>query len=311
MSQVNEHRQQIRSIAQQNAALVVNTQSRRGRRLHARAKDLLQRREVPIVANHSVRDPVRLRDVVRELVQRGTKLVIVGGGDGTISSIVDELVYRDTVLGILPFGTANSFARTLGIPMAIDRAVEIIATGKVIDVDLGKIGNDYFANSSALGLSGAITRSRFGMLKRYFGRASYPLTGVMQFCVHRSFRCTLRYQDQSETLDAFDVLIANGRYQGGVLAAPQASVESRDLVVRVIKGPNKGRLVRAWWRTLLGKPPDVSSVHVVRVRDVWIDADPPQYVAIDGELSTQTAIRASIAANALKVLVPPDFDPHT
>lgn len=293
--------------AARSAALVVNTRSRRGRQLYTQARRLLQQRGMTLIAEYPVRDPGRLPEIVKEVIARGARLVVVGGGDGTISSIVDEFAYRDAVLGILPLGTANSFARTLGIPVEVDAAVEVIAAGKIVDVDLGKIDDDYFANASAFGLSSAIGRSRLGLLKRYLGRASYPIVGAVKFLSHRAFCCRLIYADRTVTVAALDVLIANGRYQGGTLAAPEASVESRDLVIKIIKGPRKWNLIKAWALTALGAKPNPAVVEVWRATDVRIEATPAQYVSIDGEIVTRTPIRAAVAPDALKLMVPQEF----
>src|SRR3546814_18304232 len=85
--------------------------------------------------------------------------MILGGGDGTISGLVDHLVGTGTALGVLPLGTANSFARTLGIPLDIAGAVEVLRTGTRKRIDLGMIDKDYFANCAAIGISPQIARS--------------------------------------------------------------------------------------------------------------------------------------------------------
>src|SRR5689334_4703225 len=102
---------------QKSAVLIVNTYSRRGERSFFQALDALQKNGLTITASYAVQHPDRLAEVVREAIEQKGDLVIVGGGDGTISSIVDFFAYQDVVLGILPFGTGNSFARTIGIPL--------------------------------------------------------------------------------------------------------------------------------------------------------------------------------------------------
>ena len=293
--------------ARRVAALIVNTRSRRGQRLYSRAKTLLEEKGITLGATYPVRDPVRLPEVVKENIAHGVKLVIIGGGDGTISSVVDELAYKDVVLGILPLGTANSFARTLAIPLSVGGAVEVIVAGKVADVDLGKIDDDYFANASALGLSSSIGRSKLHLIKRYLGRAGYLIVASAKFFSHRAFRCTLTYDDRTVTVEALDVLIANGPYHGGVFVVREAAVESRDLVIRIIKGPNKWNLLKAWKMIAIGSSPGPPLIELVRTSDVWIEASPTQYVSIDGEVVTRTPVRASIAREALKLMVPPEF----
>src|SRR5215470_7377585 len=90
---------------EKSAVLVANTHSRRGERLFFRAVDELSNRGINIIASYPVRQPDRLPQVVKEAIRRKVSLVIVGGGDGTLSSVVDAFAYQDVVLGILPMGT--------------------------------------------------------------------------------------------------------------------------------------------------------------------------------------------------------------
>ena len=149
--------------------LVVNTNSRRGREV------LLRRHGRAGTARHLDRSLLpgarfcRLRECVEEAISRGQSLVIVGGGDGTISRIVDYFAHKELVLGVLPLGTGNSFARSLGIPIMLDGAVDVIASGKVADVNLGKVGDLYFANIATIGLSVDIGRHSPVGLKRSLG----------------------------------------------------------------------------------------------------------------------------------------------
>jgi hypothetical protein len=101
---------------------------------------------VVLDAAFSVRNPEKLIEIVGEAVKQGHKFIIVGGGDGTISSVVDHFANTRLLFGVLPLGTANSFARTLGIPVNLEGAIDVLINGKVADVYLGKINEDYFAN---------------------------------------------------------------------------------------------------------------------------------------------------------------------
>jgi len=90
------------------AVLVVNSRSRRGRQLYHRAKRLLRERGIALALTYPVRNPARIPEIVRDAIGKGYQFIIIGGGDGTISSVVDFFAYRSVVLGILPAGTANS-----------------------------------------------------------------------------------------------------------------------------------------------------------------------------------------------------------
>ena len=124
-----------------SAAMVVNAKSRKGQKLFKRACKAMSGLPYPVDAR-AVEDPDQLEAVVRDVLRAGPDLVILGGGDGTISSLVDHLLGHDVILGVLPFGTANSFCRTLGIPLDIAQAVEVLKTGQPRRIDLGMIDGD-------------------------------------------------------------------------------------------------------------------------------------------------------------------------
>ena len=104
------------------AALIVNAKSRRGQDLFREARAKLEAAGIEITCAHAIDDPATLPDRVREVVADGAPMVIVGGGDGSLSCAVDHVVGTDCVFALLPLGTANSFARSLGIGVDLDDA---------------------------------------------------------------------------------------------------------------------------------------------------------------------------------------------
>jgi diacylglycerol kinase family enzyme len=134
------------------AMLVVNATSRSGEDAFDEACDRLAAAGLELIDAHVVHNPEVLEPVIKAAIAKAP-MVIVGGGDGTLSSVVDHFVGTDTVFAVLPLGTANSFARTLGLPLDIEGAVKVIAYGRRKRIDLGIIDGDYFANAAALGLS--------------------------------------------------------------------------------------------------------------------------------------------------------------
>jgi YegS/Rv2252/BmrU family lipid kinase len=294
---------------ERKAVLVVNTRARRGQNLYEQAKDALTEGGITLTASYPVRDPSRLPEIVAETIAHGSTLVIVGGGDGSISSVVDFFAHRNVALGVLPLGTANSFARSIGIPLDVAGAVNVITSGKVADVDLGSINEDLFANAASLGIAPAIGRSRPHRLKRYLGRAGYLIAAGGTLAGYRPFTCRLVKADGSVAVieDVLDILIANGGYHGGLLVAEEADVESRDLVIRIMKGKSRSALIAAWARTWAGLALPESGLEVVRTTGLTIETTPTQYVSIDGEVVTQTPIRVAVARQALRLMVPEAF----
>jgi YegS/Rv2252/BmrU family lipid kinase len=98
--------------------------------------------------------------LARKAVERGSRMVVAGGGDGTLNAVASALVGSETPLGILPMGTLNHFARDVGIPLDLEKAVEALVSGGPISVDVGEVNGQPFLNNSGLGLYPVIVHMR-------------------------------------------------------------------------------------------------------------------------------------------------------
>lgn len=282
------------------AALVVNARSRKGRDLFAHARDRLRAAGIELSATHAVRDPKQLRPTIQRVLAEGAPMVIVGGGDGTLSSTVDDFVPHEAVFALLPLGTANSFARTLGIPIDLDGAIEVIAKGERRRIDLGMIDRDYFANCAAIGMSPLIAETVPHGLKRYLGRVGYLGWAAYQFLRFRPFRLTVG----NETIDAVEVRIANGSYHGGTELVEGAEVDSGEIIVQAVLGNSRHRLVWSWVVSLLklqGRKHMVREFHGVELR---IATEPSLPISIDGEVLARTPVIVKVAKGVIEVAAP-------
>ena len=287
------------------AVLIVNTRSRRGQRLFREAAAKLEAAGIHLSAKHSIRRPDRdLISTMKQAVRSGTPMVIVGGGDGSLSCTVDEVVDRDCVFALLPLGTANSFARTLGIPIDLDGAVQAIATGRRRRIDVGAIDADYFANGSAIGLSPMIAASIPHKLKRYLGRPGYLMWSVWCLSRFHSFKLMVEGPHGTETLRALEVRIANGAFSGGIKVVDGAEVDSGEIVIEAVTGHARTTLASNWLRLLLRLPKREREVRQFRGRSLRITTDPPLPISIDGEVLARTPVTASVAERAIEVVVP-------
>src|SRR5919198_3686137 len=168
----------------QRAALIVNARARRAAASFTRARALLTAAGVPIVAAEALHDAARLRATVRAALDDGCDLIILGGGDGSISAVVDDLAHHHAALGLLPLGTANDLARTLAIPSDLDAACATIARGTVAAVDLGLVGDTYFVNVVSVGLGAAVIPAMSPTLKRLAGPLAYPVAAAPALLGH-------------------------------------------------------------------------------------------------------------------------------
>ena len=302
--QRDSEREQLQRLLSQGseAVLIVNTKSRRGQRLYEEGKHELRRRGLE-VTDYPVRDPTRVPEIVQEAVGQGRQFLIVGGGDGTISAVAGSLAYRKVVLGLLPLGTANNFARGNNIPLDVKEAVSVLAAGRVATVDLGRVNEGFFTNAVSIGLSSALHRSGPDLMKKHLGRAGYLLAAIQRLKAHQPFRCRLVHEGETFDLEALDLRVANGPFYGGLRAIPRADPRSGELIVRIITGSSKWRLGRVWAGLLLGETTDAANVQSIKVREVEINITPRQFVSVAGEIVTHTPIRILVAPKALHLIV--------
>lgn len=286
------------------AVLAVNAHSRKGEALFHEAKEKLENAGVTLVAAHAVHDPSTMDDVVRKAIADGAPMVIVGGGDGSMSGTVDELVGKNCVFGVLPLGTANSFARTLGLPLDLDGAVQVIASGERRRIDLGMIDGDYFVNGASLGLSPMIGDTVPHKLKRYLGRVGYLLWAVKCSIGFRAFRLVIDDGQKEHRLWSTEVRILNGSYHGGVELSETASVESGEIVIQAVVGRSRVRLAWDWYTKFFKLRDAQSHTEEFRGKSFRIDTRPKLRISIDGEVLASTPATVKVAANAIEVAVP-------
>jgi YegS/Rv2252/BmrU family lipid kinase len=286
------------------AALIVNAHSRRGRALFREAQEKLTAAGVRLVESHAVADPRKLVPTVTAAVRAGAPMVIVGGGDGSLSCSVDELVGRDCVFALLPLGTANSFARTLGIPLDLDGAIATIATGVRRRVDLGIINGDYFANCAAMGLSPMIGEGIPHGLKRWLGRVGYLVWAIWCLIRFHPFRLTVRTDEGETRFWATEVRIANGGHHGGVELIESAEVDSGQIVVQAVEGRSSLNLLRDWFAKYWKLESREQTTREFHARRIEIETRPRQRISIDGEVLARTPCVATVAEAAIEVVVP-------
>ena len=292
-----------------SAVLVVNARSRRGEAAFDEARKKLLAADVHLTAAHAVRDPSKMRDTVRAAVHSGAPMVIVGGGDGSLSGVVDDVVGYDCVFAVLPLGTANSFARSLGLPLDLDGAIAAIATGRRRRIDLGMINDDYFVNAASLGLAPLIAETVPHNLKRYLGRIGYLTWALRCFVRFQPFRLIVEDGKDVHRLWASEVRIFNGRFHGGVELADTTDVDSGDIVIQAVTGRSRWRLSWDWYAKFFRLRSRNDTTVEFRGKSLRLDTKPRQRISIDGELLARTPAIVRIAERAIDVVVPSEVAP--
>lgn len=294
---------QVAKTLPRQAILIVNTKSRQGADAFDEASRLLGEAGVDLIEAHAVKDPRRIAAKVKAAIGKAP-MVIIGGGDGTLSETVDHFLGSDTIFAILPLGTANSFARTMGIPLDLPGAAQVIAEGRARPIDLGCINDDYFLNNAAIGLAPVVAESVPHGLKRKLGRLGYLVWAGWSAASFNAFRLKVETGGRTYRLWATEVRIANGRFHGGVELIENADVTSGKILVQAVRGRSLVGLGLNYISTALKLASRSERVREFKGERLRITTRPPMRVSIDGELGPQTPFTASIAPAAVTIAAP-------
>jgi diacylglycerol kinase (ATP) len=290
-----------------SAVMIGNLRSRQTAELFAKARRLLAAGGITIVEQHSVRGGQALRKAVRAAVLERCELILVGGGDGSMTCVVGCLAHTRSVLGVLPFGTGNSFAQSLGIKPNVEDAVKVIVEGKVERVDLGIVNGTHFANFATIGLSSAIARSTPTMLKKVLGPAAYVVAGVGPMLRSGAFRAVVKCGARKIDLKTHQVIVANGRYFGSTPVLPDATIIDGTLSLFTTSGLSRWEVARMFLAFFRGEQTELADADYLSAPEITVKARPKQYLDIDGEALGTTPARFSIDRRALRVMVPQGF----
>ena len=292
------------------AILIVNAMSRTGAEAFDEARDKLTAAGIELIEAHAIDDPEKMDAAVRDAIDKAP-MVIMGGGDGSLSSNIDHFMGSGTVFALLPLGTANSFAGTLGIPKDLDGAIAVIADGQRKRIDLGCIDGDYFANAAAIGLSPMIADSVPPGLKRYLGMAGYLIWAVRCAFRFKPFRLTVDDGSGKRTLWATEVRIANGTHHGGVELVESQEIDSGVIVIQAVTGKSVFGLAWSWFATLFKLRRRAQTMTEWRGRMLRLETRPRLAISIDGEIAAKTPVTVTVARAAIDIAAPREgqFDP--
>lgn len=315
-----------RALEDGPAVLVVNTKSRSGKESFERAREALAARGVPLMSCHALSHPRRMPKVLHEAVERGARHILVGGGDGTVSCAISHLLGRDVTLGVVPLGTGNDFARSLGIPGTVEAGCDVIAGGYTARVDVGLANGKPFLNAASLGLTTAIAKRLTKRLKQRMGKLAYPVAAASQVLEHQPFRVRMTADAQALELEVLQLVVGNGRYHGaGNVVAPKAALDDHRLHVYAVTAPSveAGRegtglgqlqdlstLARVAMSLRSGEHVEHPAVTYLRTSRLYVEAEPVQEVNADGELIGRTPMLFEVVPSALRVYAPAPEPSH-
>ena len=258
--------------------------------------------------------PGHLAELARHAAAHGATLLVAVGGDGTVNEVVNGIGDAPVELAVVPNGTGWDFARTYGIPRRFDDAIAVALDGTPRSIDLGRAwyrgwdGSEresLFANIASAGMSGAIAQRANETTKAFGARLSYLWATLAVFARWRNSEVRVTVADERRTGPMHDVIVANGRYLGGgMMICPEARPDDGLFDVLLIGDLTKADLMFTLPKTYRGSHLPHQKAELLRGAEVWVEAERPLPVELDGEQPGTTPACFAVVPGALRLRVP-------
>ncbi len=281
--------------------------------------------------------PLEATELARHAVNRGAKVVIAAGGDGTISEVANGLVNTDVALGVLPVGTSNSWALQMGIPTlnpiipgiqavkliaALEESIarplpanyyrkvlldaaRVLVEGHTVAVDMGELSGRYFLMWAGIGFDAASAKSVLLKEKRALGSWAYVLSTIKSAYRYSSTDVRLNLDGKVVKVDTPFIVVSNIRLYGGMVEiGAKACVNDARLDVCIFKGGGFFTFVRHAMKMLTHRHLQDPTVEYYQCREIFVESARSLPVHIDGEPFTRTPVTIHTVPSSLNVIVP-------
>lgn len=190
-----------------------------------------------------------------EDIETGYSYILVAGGDGTVDMVVNYIKSKDIdiPIAILPTGTANDFAKVIGMPADVEEACNQILKSKLKKLDIGRINDKYFVNVASAGLFTDVSQKTDVNMKNTIGKLAYYLKGIEQLPNFRSLKVKVKSREVEFEGEIYLMLIFNGQTAGNLKLAYKASVDDGMLDVIIIKAVMIKDIVALFIKMLRGE----------------------------------------------------------
>lgn len=243
-------------------------------------------------------------DKAFEDIEDDYKYILIAGGDGTVDTVVNCMKSKkiDIPIAILPVGTANDFAKFIGMPADIEKACKQILNTDVKKVDLGKINDKYFINVASMGLFTDISQKIDINLKNTMGKLAYYIKGIEQLPNFRKLKVKVKSSKNHFDGDMYLILIFNGQTAGNLNFAYKAHLDDGLLDVIIIKASNPVDMIGLFINMLKGDHLDNSSIMYFKTDELEIESYEDITTDIDGEKGPDFPLKITCVKHGLKIL---------
>ncbi|MCX7305805.1 MAG: lipid kinase [Hyphomicrobiales bacterium] len=286
------------------ALLLVNPKARRGGEAIDSVIGRLHKGGLDMTTEPFDALPEIARDIVR--LRESADLIVLCGGDGTIACGALAVVECGLPLGIIPMGTANDLARTLGIPTDLGEAADVIIAGNTRKIDLGSVNGYAFFNVASIGLSADLAQGLRPEMKKRFGRLGYAMAAARVLTGARPFTATIQAGEKVTRVETFQIAVGNGRhYGGGNVIEANAEIDDGHLDLYSLEFGRVWKLAAMLRSFRAGTHGAWDEVRTDRGVEFDIATRRPMPVNTDGEIVTSTPAKFRVHPQAITVLAPP------
>lgn len=284
------------------ALVLLNPRSRRGATGGRAVSECLRGHGIDVRVVTPTRDT--FARAIEEHADR-VDMIVVAGGDGTLHLAVDELVASGLPLGVVPLGTANDLASTLGIPLAVDQACEVIARGHQTRIDVGWVNGTCFLNAANIGFAVELTRRLSTRSKALWGAAGYGVAALGALRARRAFEAEVVCNGRHERLRSIHITVGNGRYHGGgLVVASDASIDDHLLHLYSVRPLSSWRLLTLVPALRRGRQEQAPDIDTAAAPEIEIRTRRRMRIIADGEPVAHTPARFRLLPQALSVFTP-------
>ncbi len=270
------------------ALLVLNPLSRRGEKLGERVRAELRRLGVEVVENEG----------------SALDAIVVAGGDGTLASEIPHALACGVPLGVVPLGTFNDLARTLSIPLDVEGACAVIASGLTREIDAARVNGIYYLTEASIGISSRLTRLQRPQDKQRFGLLAIAATLLQAARYARPFRAEIAYDGNHERVRAIQLTVANSPRFGGFITVEDAAIDDGLLDCYAVEIENFREMLSVTATILAGKRREVRGLRTYRSTAFDVRTRRPHHITADGEPAGTTPARFEVFPKALRIFAP-------
>jgi len=241
-------------------------------------------------------------------INRGVEIFIAAGGDGTVSFVSSALVGKQFSLGILPIGTGNLVALELGIPLKLEKALELITAQdrQTLKIDTFQLGKQHFVSNISIGVSPQVIQHTRDQEKQRFGVFAYLISFIQQILGIQLHQVNIEYDHQKTTTMASEVLITNIKIAGldPLIWSEEILMNDGTMDLLVFRAANFTDILSLLISVFAKKSNLNPVVKFLKVKEYCrIASTNPMQIQADGDLIGETPVEITICPQSLKVII--------